>query len=220
VVFTLLFFWFIGHAVEELVGRVKFTTMIVAITVVPAALVTLLPAQDFPTLPEVGLSLLATALLAVFAAEHPNAPFFFGIPAWVIAAVFVGIDVLRLVGDRYWGTLILMLLSIALALVLVRQWGFASRLTFIPRFAGGSRSHAPRRGPAPPRATGRRSDRRERGRVVEGPWSAPSPPRTGADAEAAQVELDQLLDKISAGGLDSLSSAEKRRLNELSKRLR
>jgi len=220
VVFTLLFFWFIGHAVEELVGRVKFTTMIVAITVVPAAIVTLLPAQDFPTLPEVGLSLLATALLAVFAAEHPNAPFFFGIPAWVIAAVFVGIDVLRLVGDRYWGTLILMLLSIALALVLVRQWGFASRLTFIPRFAGGSRSHAPRRGPAPPRATGRRGERRERGRVVEGPWSAPSPPRTGVDAEAAQVELDQLLDKISAGWLDSLSSSEKRRLNELSKRLR
>ena len=33
-------------------------------------------------------------------------------------------------------------------------------------------------------------------------------------------KLDELLDKISAGGMDSLSSAEKRRLNELSKKLR
>jgi hypothetical protein len=220
VVFTLLFFWFVGHAVEELVGRVRFTVLIAVITVIPAAVVTALPVNDFPTLPEVGLSLLGTAMLVVFAAEHPNAPFFFGIPAWVIAAVFVGIDVLRLVGDRYWGTLILMLLVIAVALVVVRQWGFVARLSFIPRFAGSSGSHPPRRGPAPPRATSRRGERRQRGRVVEGPWSAPTPPLPDADAAAAQIELDALLDKISAGGLDSLSAAEKRRLNELSKRLR
>ena len=43
---------------------------------------------------------------------------------------------------------------------------------------------------------------------------------SSADAAAAQVELDELLDKISATGLDSLSTDEKRRLNELSKRLR
>ena len=109
---------------------------------------------------------------------------------------------------------------VVLALVTVRQWGFVGRLSFIPRVAGNTRSHAPRRGPAPPRAVSRRSDRRERGRVVEGPWSAPTPPRHDADAAAAQAELDELLDKISAGGLDSLSAAEKRRLNELSKRLR
>jgi hypothetical protein len=59
--------------------------------------------------------------------------------------------------------------------------------------------------------------------VVEGPWSAPAPPppsRPSPDAAAAQAELDQLLDKISATGLDSLTGDEKRRLNELSKRLR
>ncbi|MFZ9016490.1 MAG: DUF6576 domain-containing protein, partial [Ilumatobacteraceae bacterium] len=41
-----------------------------------------------------------------------------------------------------------------------------------------------------------------------------------ADTAAAQAELDVLLDKISASGLESLSTDEKRRLNELSKRLR
>ena len=34
------------------------------------------------------------------------------------------------------------------------------------------------------------------------------------------AELDALLDKISANGLDSLNADEKRRLNDLSKRLR
>ena len=35
-----------------------------------------------------------------------------------------------------------------------------------------------------------------------------------------QAELDGLLDKVSSQGLDALSSDEKKRLNELSKRLR
>ena len=38
-------------------------------------------------------------LFAVFAAEHPHAPSFFGIPVWILAVVFIGIDVLRIVGD-------------------------------------------------------------------------------------------------------------------------
>ena len=37
---------------------------------------------------------------------------------------------------------------------------------------------------------------------------------------ADQAELDALLDKIGANGMDALSGAEKQRLNELSKRLR
>ncbi|MEY4607556.1 MAG: hypothetical protein RLY45_2316, partial [Actinomycetota bacterium] len=37
---------------------------------------------------------------------------------------------------------------------------------------------------------------------------------------AEQAELDSLLDKTSASGLDSLSRTEKSRLNELSKKLR
>jgi hypothetical protein len=218
VVLTLLFFWIIGHAVEGMVGRVRFTVLIVVITVIPAAIVTLLPPADFPTIPEIGLGLLGTALFVVFAAEHPHMPFFFGVPAWVIAAVFVGIDVLWMVGDRVWGTLLLMLIAIVTAVVTVRQWGFARRLSFIPKLGGGGskpahRSPAPRRGPER-----RAADRR--GSVVEGPWSAPVPPPPSADAAAAQVELDELLDKISASGLNSLSTDEKRRLNELSKRLR
>ena len=221
VVLTFVFFWLVGHMVEELIGRIRYAILVGIVVIVPAVVVTLLPRESFPTFGELGLSLLLTTMFAVFAAEHPHAPSFFGIPVWILAVVFIGIDVLRIVGDRYWGDLVMMLLSIALAFVLMRQWGFLEKLSFIPNLNSGSRPHPPRRGPAPPRSTGRSSaPKRRAGQVVEGPWSSPTPPVSPADAAAAQVELDALLDKISATGLDSLTSDEKRRLNELSKKLR
>ena len=73
----------------------------------------------------------------------------------------------------------------------------------------------PKFGGVATRAPARAQAGRRRGRpVVAGPWAG-SGTRT-----ADQSELDDLLDKISASGMDSLTRAEKQRLNELSKRLR
>jgi membrane associated rhomboid family serine protease len=216
VVITLAFFWFIGHAVEDLVGRNRYLKLVVAVTILPAAFVTLLPGLSFPTVPEIGLGLLASVMFVIFAAHYPAQPFFFGIPAWVLAVVYVGIDVLRLTGDRLWGTLLLTLSAIALGLVIVRQWGFVDRLDFIPRFGQ-------QRKPGQRHKSGTKGSRARSGstdKVVEGPWAAPPRPPSGPDLVNAQRELDALLDKISATGLDSLSADEKRKLNELSKRLR
>ncbi len=216
VVITLAFFWFIGHAVEDLVGRNRYLGLLLAVTVVPAAFITLLPTNGFPTGFTFGLNLLASVMFVIFAVQHPSQPFFFGIPAWVLAAVFVGIDVLRLTGDRLWGTLLLTLTAIALGVVIIRQWGFAERLAFIPQFAGGGPS--PRRG----RSSAKRSRRGSTNKVIDGPWGSPagSGSGSGPNTIAAQHELDLLLDKISAEGLGSLTATEKQRLNELSKRLR
>jgi hypothetical protein len=49
---------------------------------------------------------------------------------------------------------------------------------------------------------------------------APERPRTGLSPAQARAEMDRLLDKISAQGFGSLTEAEKRRLEELSARLR
>jgi hypothetical protein len=212
VVITLAFFWFIGHAVEGLVGRNRYLMLVVAVTIAPAVFVTLLPVNSFPTATEVGLRLLASVMFVIFAVHYPSQPFFFGIPAWALALVFVGIDVLQFTSDRLWGTLLLMLTAITVGVVIVRQWGFAERLEFIPRFVTGT----PKRGRKPARG----SHRSKANTVVEGPWGSPTQPAAGPDTVAAQHELDELLDKISASGLDSLTADEKRRLNELSKRLR
>ena len=59
--------------------------------------------------------------------------------------------------------------------------------------------------------------------MVDGPWRSgppPMPPAAVPPSLADQEELDALLDKIGATGMDSLTSGEKKRLNDLSKRLR
>jgi hypothetical protein len=210
VILTLVFFWFVGHRIEDHIGRRHFTFLIVVTTVLPAAIVTAfdLDAVRYSN----GLGILGVGLLVVFALDNPGAMFFFGIPAWVLAAVYVGIDVLSNLGDRTYEPLLLELLVIVFALFGARQYGMLQNLTFIPRLGGRSS------GAAVARNSRARQPRRTRPRsgqsVVAGPWTAPGP------SPADQFELDSLLDKISASGMDSLSRDEKQRLNDLSKRLR
>jgi hypothetical protein len=206
VVLTLAFFWFVGHRIEDTIGRKRFTILITTMTVLPALIVSLI-SFDL-RIYAYGLGILGIALLVVFALDNPGAMFFFGIPAWVIAGVYVGIDVLRYLGDRMYEALVLELMAIAIGLIGARQCGMVSNLTFIPQLGGGRHKGAPK--PAKRRgATGGST-------VVAGPWGAAEPAHTAID----QMELDLLLDKISANGMDSLSRSEKTRLNELSKKLR
>ncbi|MFT3855365.1 MAG: rhomboid family intramembrane serine protease [Ilumatobacteraceae bacterium] len=210
VVLTLVFFWFFGHRVEDEIGRKRFTWLILAMTVVPAAIVTAL-GFDALSSATYGLTLLSVGLLVIFALDNPGAMFFFNIPAWIIALVIVGIDVLRQLGDRLYGQLVMELLLIAVGLFGARQCGMVDVAHWIPRLGSGGQRRAvssgrPKRGkqlPASPSS------------VITGPWGAASGP-----SPTDQIELDTLLDKISATGMDSLSRQEKQRLNELSKRLR
>jgi hypothetical protein len=161
----------------------------------------------------------------IFVAEYPYARFFFGIPAWALGAVFLGIEILQLLSLRDDRGIVFLLVTIATAAVTARTMGLASSLSWIPAVPigrGGSSSGRSRR-PSKRRGGGG-------GEVVAGPWPSSSrggPSRTSALPQppspafgADQAELDALLDKISELGMDGLSSDEKRRLNELSKRMR
>ncbi|MEI7548347.1 MAG: rhomboid family intramembrane serine protease, partial [Actinomycetota bacterium] len=143
VVLTLAFFWFVGHRIEDNVGRTRFTWLLLAMTILPAVLVTLIQ-FDVPYA-AYGLGTLGIALLVVFALDNPSAMFFFGIPAWVIAAIYVGIDLLRYLGDRAYEPLVLELGVIAVGLVGARQCGLLSHLQFIPQVMGTRGSKPPKR---------------------------------------------------------------------------
>jgi hypothetical protein len=56
--------------------------------------------------------------------------------------------------------------------------------------------------------------------VTQGPWSSPSGSSPGGPTRLEQAELDVLLDKIGQSGIDSLTKAERRRLDELSRKMR
>ena len=212
VVLTLVFFWFFGHRVEDQVGRKRFTWLILAMTVLPALLVSSIDfGGDNPY--AYGLSILGTALLVIFALDNPSAMFFFNIPAWIIALVFVGIDVLSLTGARAWNQLFLELF------VHRRR---AGRRPPVRHARGAPLDPADRRQPSAartcrPRPGGRSAASRCRPRRRR---SSPARGAPSSEQTTDQIELDMLLDKISASGMASLSRQEKQRLNELSKRLR
>ncbi len=189
--------WYFGRELERMVGRTKFAWMLVLLTVIPGLVGTLLDVD------QAGLRSVQIAVFCIFCMELPGVRFFFGVPAWVLAVAIVGIEVLQLIGLRLPELIVVLAASLATAVLAARAFGVLTQYDWIPNLGRGS---------------GKRKRRsRARGqRVVAGPWSGSSAPADPRD----QYELDALLDKISANGIDSLARGEKARLNELSKKLR
>jgi membrane associated rhomboid family serine protease len=216
-VITLAIFWYFGREIEGLLGRARFAVLLLLLTVIPGLVGTLV---DWP---QAGLRPIEMAVFLIFVAEYPYARFFFGIPAWALGAVFLGIELLQLLSDRNQEGILFLLATIATAAITARTMGLASSLTWIPAIPVGRSSSSGGHKRRPPRKRGG-------GEVVAGPWPSsrsgparssdlPQPPPPPAYT-AEQAELDALLDKISEVGMDGLSNDEKRRLNDLSKRMR
>lgn len=231
---SVAFFWSFGQQLEGLFGRGKFLTWISAVTMVPAIVLSILGAFnnqfDFDSV-AFGLGPLFLAGIWVYAATYPNVRWFEIVPIWAIAAVFTMLQLLQFTGERAAGGILFLLTSVATALSAGRSLGLATawpipHIPLGPGSSGGgsSRSSKSRRSkPTKPKRPKRGGASQ---RVVEGPWrkdkdaSIPVPPTPTGQLPADQAELDGLLDKISDQGMDALSSTEKERLNELSKRLR
>ncbi len=238
-VIALYLFYMFGTYIERELGRIGFLKYLLICTVLPAILFTLAflartlidgDKLGFLIGPSLGgVRLLEIALLAVVAIEFPDIRFFFGIPCRVIAAVVIGIDVLQLVGDRDWGSLIFEMVIIFIAIAALKPFGMGKNLpawvpgVSIPGLSPKQRNAAKR--PATARSGGKRA---KKGQVVTGPWgetgtatsgTAASPGRAGLNRNDRE-EVDRLLDKIAASGMGSLSATERQQLEEASKRLR
>ena len=192
VIVAIAVLWYFGSRLEEQVGRVRFAWYLFTIIVIRVDGLAL----DLPR-PE---STVQLVVLLTFIAEYPNVRFFFGIPAWVLGAVYVAAEFLQLLGDRAGRNLIFFVVSLLTAVFAGRAFGMLEAYPWIPKISFPHRGRKPKRSRRPA--------------VVAGPWA-------GSNTYSHdQTELDDLLDKISATGMNSLSKAEKERLNELSKRLR
>ncbi len=223
----IVFFFLFGQQLEGLFGRNKFVAWVLAVTIVPAVLLTLLGGLDttfdFSSV-EFGIGSLFLGGIWVYAATYPGVKWFEVVPLWAVAAVFTLLNLLQYSGTGATGKLVFLLLGVATALVAGRSLGLATGwpIPHLP-FDGGARSGKPRRS-KPLRSPKSRPASPGAGRVVEGPWKqgpAPTaPPVKSSTSVADQAELDSLLDKIGATGMDSLTGDEKKRLNDLSKRLR
>ena len=166
-------------------------------------------------------------MFLVFIAEYPFARFFFGIPAWALGAVFVGIEVLQLLGERNEKGIVFLFVSIATPALSAPGDGpgpeparGSPRSRSPAAVAGAGASVASAR--STQAAAARSSPVRGRRPSRTGPTRSTTLPQPPAptSSEHDQAELDELLEKISANGMDGLSADEKRRLNDISKRLR
>jgi membrane associated rhomboid family serine protease len=186
--------WYFGSRLESQVGRTRMAWYLATIILIPGLVGTLLD------LPQAGVHTVQLVVLLTFIAQYPNVRFFFGIPAWVLGAVYVAAEVLQLSGDRAGRRLLFFVVSLLVGAFAAKAVGMLEEFKWIPKIAMPHRDRRPKRSRRPA--------------VVAGPWGS----QTSMSAD--QSELDDLLDKISATGMDSLSKAEKQRLNDLSKRLR
>jgi hypothetical protein len=197
-------FWWFARDIEAQIGRVKFAILLGILVLVCGLVATGLD------VPLAGLRYVEIPIFVLYVAEHPGAQFFFGIPGWIIAVVFVGAESLDLVADRQWELLVVLAVSIATGLLVGRYYGLAAEQKWIPHIGGGrNRSRSSRSRPSS-RTRGNRGPA-----VVAGPWEGST-----VGSSSAQAEVDRLLDKISAVGMDGLTADEKRRLKEASERLR
>ncbi len=202
-------FWYFGREIENQIGRIKFTWMLVLIALLSGLAATGL---DVPLL---YIHSVETALFVVFVFENPRRPFFFGIQAWILALVLVGIEVLQDVANRDYKLIAVLLVTIATAVWSARSMGMLIDQQWLPMIKLPKRR--PKISATPSFQKGSRSSGgSNRGTVVDGPW--PSTPVYKPMQD--QAEVDQILDKIALVGMDGLTSDEKRRLNEASKRLR
>jgi hypothetical protein len=199
-------FWYFGTEIEGLLGKKRMAWFLGLVTVGLGLL--------WVAVVEIGirfgllfsLNQLELMVLLVFIAEYPRRRFFFNIPGWVIGVVIVGISVLGYIGTRDWLLLVNLLLGLALTAIIARSLGLMAELTWVPNLAI-------RRKPKKPKRSRRGGGE---GTVVTGPWQPTPTPPVSRD----QAELDALLDKIHASGMDSLTDQEREQLLVLRDRLR
>lgn len=196
---TLLMLWLFGTQLENAVGRDRMAQLYlgigVVLTVTTVVVGLLLPGSTFLA----GLRMLQFCILLLFIAENPRQPFFFGIPAWVLGVVLLALEILQLVAARAGGTLLALLLSLAGVAVVARRAGLLSSYDWLPGSGGRvrtSRRHTPR--PAAPKA----------------------PTRNERRAASDEERLDELLGKISAHGIHSLTKSERAELDKIRERRR
>ena len=230
----IVFFWLFGQQLEALFGRGKFVAWILAVTIIPALLLTALGALesnfDFASV-EFGLSSLFLGGIWVYAATYPGVKWFEVIPLWALAAVFTVLNLLQYSGNDATGKVVFLLAGVAVSLVAGRSLGLATGWP-IPHLPldGVGHSRKPANQSKPKKQKKPKSQALERfvrwsssATVVEGPWRTgppPMPPRRPARRRRPIRRSSTPCSTRSAPPAWTRSRDEKKRLNDLSKRLR
>ncbi len=196
-VITLALFWYFGTDLERLIGRTRMVWLLLGMWASFTAAYTVVAVVAGSGRGLSGLGSIEFLLLLLWIAEYPRRTFFFNIPAWVIGAVLVGVQVFGFLAGRDMPGLLSLLFSFVLVAIVARSVGLLGEYPWIP-------------------------GRLVRGRPVaaRAPRASRSTTRQATRHASDRERLDALLDQINAGGLNSLTESQRRELMKLRDRLR
>ena len=207
-ILTLVLLWYFGRDLENQVGRRPMMSLYIALWAI-LTVVAFVVGLAMGGGAMAGLRSIQFIVLLLWIAENPRRPFFFGIPAWVVGAVLVALQVLSYIAIRDLAGLASLVVTFFVAAVVARRFGLLSDLSWLP----GRRGSAPRI--------------RQGGGVRAPQAAAPRTPRAArAEQKAAARQasdherMDALLEKISEQGIHSLTPAERKELEALRERRR
>jgi hypothetical protein len=165
--------------------------------------------------PQAGIRTVELGVFVAYALENPRTRFMFNIPAWIMAAVIVGIEVLQLSGNRDGGGIVLLFVLLATAVVMLKSLGMGSDLpAWVPRVPLPG-IVGPKRKPGPTKRAKDLIKRAEKAEASVTDISTMRPMEVSPEAKRArQAKIDGILDKISAHGINSLDEEELTILNE------
>ena len=180
-----LLLWNFGEAVERHLGRRSFVRLLLLLLLVAPLLVSLIALASGRALACVGIMPLTFGVFIAFATLYPNAKLsvvILTIDAWVLAAVFVGINALACIGVRDWSSLLLLAANVGTAYAFIRYETGALKLPSLPKRP---------------------------------------PPQTRKPAKKSSTPtVDDILDKISHQGMQSLTPEERRILDQASDQMK
>ena len=179
-----LLLWNFGEAVERHLGRRAFVRLLLLLLLVAPLLVTLIALAGGRGFACMGIMQLEFGIFIAFATLYPRAKLsviILTIDAWVLAAVFVGLNALGSLANRDWSSLMLLAANVGTAYVFIRFETGALKLPSLPKR---------------------------------------SPQAKKAAKKSSTPTVDDILDKISHQGMQSLTAEERRILDKASEEMK
>jgi membrane associated rhomboid family serine protease len=172
--------WNFGEAVERHLGRRAFVRLLLLLLLASPLLITLFGLAGVHGFACMGIMQLEFGLFVAFATLYPRAKLsiiILTIDAWVLAAIFVGINALGSLAARDWSSLLLLAANVGTAYVFIQFEKGALHLPSLPKRSPKARKPA---------------------------------------KKSRTPSVDDILDKISHQGMQSLTPEERRILDKAS----
>lgn len=147
-----LLLWNFGEAVERHIGRRAFVRLLVLLWLAPLMVISLFGILGMPGFACAGVMAMEFAIFVAFATLYPTAKvgiIILTLDAWVLAVIFVSLNVLGSLFARDWASLVLLASTVGTAYLFIRYEKGELEMPSMPKVATKPSKPAQKPSPAP-----------------------------------------------------------------------